>query len=371
MMRILILSCSTGDGHNSAARALLEAAGQMRITAELRDPVSFGGERARRAVAGAYNGMIRRVPRLFGAVYKIGDLYDRSRLPSPIYAANALYAEKLGRYVAEEGFDAVISTHLYGLEGMCAAHRGGFCSAPSFGVLTDYTFIPFFSEPDMEAVFLPHADLIEEGVRKGLDRETLVPTGIPVSARFAEDVSMEEARARLGVTDAERLYLLMSGGVGCANMEKLCSALAWRIGARDRIAVITGRNEKMRTRLVRQWRDFPSLTVTGFTKDVALWMKAADVTVSKAGGLSGTEAAVAGAPLVHLMTIPGCETKNAAFFAEHAMSVRTKTVDEAAEGAVRLAENREEREAMRRAQRENTHGDAACRVLDYVRTHCG
>ena len=33
-----------------------------------------------------------------------------------IYAANALYAEELGRYVKEGGFDAVISTHLYGME---------------------------------------------------------------------------------------------------------------------------------------------------------------------------------------------------------------------------------------------------------------
>ena len=143
-MRFLLLSCSTGDGHNSAAKALLEAAERQGVDAELRDPVSFGGERAKRAVAGAYNGMIRRAPRLFGAVYRIGDLYDRSRLPSPIYAANALYAEELGRYVKEGGFDAVISTHLYGMESMCAARRKGSCSAPSFGVLTDYTFIPFF-----------------------------------------------------------------------------------------------------------------------------------------------------------------------------------------------------------------------------------
>lgn len=369
-MRILILSCSTGDGHNSAARALAEAGERMRIETELRDPVSFGGETARRAVAGAYNGMIRHVPHLFGAVYRIGDLYDRSRLPSPIYAANALYAERLGRYVAEGGFDAVISTHLYGLEGMCAARRGGFCSAPSYGVLTDYTFIPFFEEPDMEAVFIPHEDLIEEGVKKGLAREKLVPTGIPVSARFGEDVSAEEARARLGMEDAEHLYLLMSGGVGCGNMEKLCAALAWRIGDRDRIAVITGRNGKMKADLERRWRDFPSLTVTGFTKDVALWMKAADVTVSKAGGLSCTEAAVAGAPLVHLMTIPGCETENAAFFERRFMSIGTKSAAGAAEAAVRLAENRKEREIMRRAQRDNTRSDAADRVLDYVRAHC-
>ena len=369
-MRILILSCSTGDGHNSAARALAEAGERMHIETELRDPVSFGGERARRIVAEAYNGMIRRIPRLFGAVYRIGDLYDRSRLPSPIYAANALYAESLGRYVEEGGFDAVISTHLYGLEGMCAARRGGFCAVPSYGVLTDYTFIPFFSEPDMEAVFIPHADLAEEGVKKGLDPDRLVPAGIPVSARFGEKISQEEARERLGIGTEGRLYLLMSGGVGGGDMGRLCAALAWRLEDGDRIAVMTGRNERLRAELEDRWRDFPALTAVGFTRDIPLWMKAADVTISKAGGLSSTEAAVAGTPLVHTMAIPGCETKNAAFFAARSMSRREKTLDGAARAAVELASDREEREAMRRAQRANTHADAADRVMDYVRTHC-
>ena len=370
-MRFLLLSCSTGDGHNSAAKALLEAAERQGVDAELRDPVSFGGERAKRAVAGAYNGMIRRAPRLFGAVYRIGDLYDRSRLPSPIYAANALYAEELGRYVKEGGFDAVISTHLYGMESMCAARRKGACSAPSFGVLTDYTFVPFFAEPEMEAVFIPHADLTEEGVRKGLDAAKIVPSGIPVSARFGEEISRKDARERLGVADAEKLYLVMSGGVGCENMAKICAALVRRIGRDGRIAVLTGRNGKMRAELAQRWRDFPGVCAMGFTDQVALWMKAADVTISKAGGLSSTEAAVAGTPLVHIMTIPGCETKNAAFFASRSMSLRAKSIGQAAEGAVALAQDRNEQERMREAQRANTHCDAADRVIGYVRAYCG
>ena len=368
-MRLLILSCSTGDGHNSAARALLEAARRQNADAEMRDPVAFGGETARRAVAGAYNGMIRRVPALFGAVYRIGDLYDRSRLPSPIYAANALYAEKLGRFVTDGGFDAVISTHLYGMEGMCAARRKGFSSVPSFGVLTDYTLIPFFAEPDLDAVFLPHPDLTEEAVKKGIDRARLIPTGIPVSARFGEEMTREAAREKLGIGETERLYLVMSGGVGCSNMAKLTSALAWRVGNRDRIAVLTGRNEKLKRDLEKRWADFPGILTVGFTRDVHLWMKAADVTVTKAGGLSSTEAAAAGVPIVHMMTIPGCETKNAAFFSARSMSLCEKRIDEADAAAVRLAENEEERESMRRAQRENIRPDAADRVIGYVRTH--
>ena len=367
-MRILILSCSTGDGHNSAARALIEAAGRRGVDAELRDPVSFGGERARRAVAELYNGMIRRTPRLFGAVYRVGDMVGRAPLPSPIYAANALYAEKLGAYVKNGNFDAVVSTHLYGMEAMTAAKRKGCCSVPNYGVLTDYTYIPFFTEPELDAAFIPHEDLKSEGVKRGFPAEKLIPTGIPVSGRFGEKLSAEEARERLGVEDVRKLYLLMSGGVGCVNMKKLCAALVPLVGEGDRIAVITGRNGRMKAQLDERWSGNPAVRTIGFTADVPLWMKAADVTVSKAGGLSSTEAAVAGTPLVHLMTIPGCETKNAAFFAERGMSIRTKEIGEAAQAAAKLAHDRDAAERMRRAQEENSRADAADRVIGYV---CG
>lgn len=42
-----------------------------------------------------------------------------------------------------------------------------------------------------------------------------------------------------------------------------------------------------------------------FTDKVAVYMRAADVLLSKAGGISSSEAAVLGVPLVHTMAIPG------------------------------------------------------------------
>ncbi|MCD7834124.1 MAG: hypothetical protein LUH00_09075 [Lachnospiraceae bacterium] len=51
-------------------------------------------------------------------------------------------------------------------------------------------------------------------------------------------------------------------------------------------------------------------------------MAASDILSAKPDGLISTEAAVAGIPLIHVSPIPGCETKNRAFFAGHGMSVK-------------------------------------------------
>ena len=63
-----------------------------------------------------------------------------------------------------------------------------------YGIITDYTCIPFTEETDMDAFFIPHADLLEEFTAKGIRTDRLVPTGIPVSARFCGKTPKDQAR---------------------------------------------------------------------------------------------------------------------------------------------------------------------------------
>ena len=53
-MKILILSCGTGEGHNSAAKAVYDNLKGKNTECEIRDVLSFKSERAaRRAARGA------------------------------------------------------------------------------------------------------------------------------------------------------------------------------------------------------------------------------------------------------------------------------------------------------------------------------
>ena len=152
-MKVLVLSCSTGEGHNSAAKAICEALTAIGAEYEFKDPVSFRGEKTPKKIASMYNNLIKKAPAAFGMVYKIGDAYDRSLLPSPVYAWNASYADKLADYIKNQGFDAVITTHLYGMLALTAAKKNGDIYVPIFGVGTDYTMIPFTRNAVMDEFF--------------------------------------------------------------------------------------------------------------------------------------------------------------------------------------------------------------------------
>ena len=224
-MKVLLLSCSTGEGHNSAAFALQEELESRGVDCVLADPVAFGSEKARKAVANTYNNIIKKVPAAFGMLYKVGDWYSAHELPSPIYYANSLYADNLCAFIEEQGFDLVVCTHLYAMEAMTCIHKKGMLSVPCYGVLTDYTCIPFFSDTQLTGYFIPHEELKQEVAAQGIPAERIFCTGIPVSPRFNQSMTRQEARNYLLLEQDRQLILVMTGGVGCGNGSELCEKL--------------------------------------------------------------------------------------------------------------------------------------------------
>ena len=106
----------------------------------------------------------------------------------------------------------------------------------------------------------------------------------------------------------------------------------------------------------------PNVHIIGFTRHVAEYMAAADVLFTKPGGLSSTEAAVRRVPLVHTDPIPGCETKNRAFFVSRGMSVTGAHQKELAEAGISLARDDARQIAMRDAQQKNSHPQAGTSI---------
>ena len=82
-MKVLILSCSTGEGHNSAAAAVRAAFDSRGIEYEQRDPVSFRSDRATEIVNATYNNIIKKAPGVFGVIYKAGEIVDNSSTEIP------------------------------------------------------------------------------------------------------------------------------------------------------------------------------------------------------------------------------------------------------------------------------------------------
>ncbi len=362
-MRVLILSCNTGQGHNAAGKAIQETFAGRGIECQMMDALLLAGEKVSRRVSGAYCGLTTRFPRGFEWLYKAGGTLSSSRWKSPVYLANIPYARRLLEVIRQGEYDRVVTPHLFPAEALTHLRRRAGLDVPCYAIATDYTCIPFWEETELDRYMIPHRDLIPDFAKKGLAEEKLLPIGIPVSLRFRRHVPKEQARAALGIPAEGTVYLVMTGSMGFGNVADIGAALLERGGY---ICILGGNNQKMKESLRERFVGEPRLRVLDYTDEVNQYMDASDVLLTKPGGLTSTEAAVKNIPIIHTAPIPGCETVNAHFFSERGLSLCRTDPQEIAEAAAQLAQDPAMREKMRKAQKEHINPMAAEDICDRI-----
>lgn len=365
-MKVLILSSGMGSGHNACAAAIREELERREVPCSLEDALRFASDKVSETVCATYVGVTTRAPKLFYRLYRAGRAISNPRLKSPVYFANQLYRERLYDYIVENGFDTVVTTHLFPAETLTSLRRRG--KAPFFSVfvMTDYTCIPFVEETECNALVIPHEELWEEFLGRGVPASSMYCYGIPVGESFRHRRPKEEARLELGLPDAGPVYLIMSGSMGFGHVADLTGELLKRVGGTAQIVVLCGNNRDLLDQVNKRFSDCANVSARPYTEQVPLFMDACDVLFTKPGGLTTSEAAAKNIPLIHTEPIPGCETMNARFFSERGMSAVGASVEEEAALAVELVNDPVIRERMLSAQRRYFHSDAAGRVCDLI-----
>ena len=364
-MKILILSCNTGGGHNTAAKAMKEEIERQGHEAVIIDYLALANQVTSDLISNSYIGMARHSPHSFGMIYRAGMSISSSRHLSPIYYLNIPIAKRLETYLSENAFDGIIMTHLFAAEAISYLKRRGVRLPCTVAIATDYTCVPFWEDLDCDYHILPHEDLIDEYAARGVPRAKMRAYGIPVSSQFTREENRSDARKRLNLPEDAPLFLVMGGSMGSGHIlkftEQLHSAVPGGI-----ITVICGSNERLLESMEEMFGGIENIRIIGYTNDVADYMAACDVLYTKPGGLTSTEALVRNVPLIHTAPIPGCESANSRFFAEHGISFSANTIEEQIHYGCELAQNAAVQREMQRRQLENARPDAASRILSLI-----
>lgn len=365
--KVLLLSVSTGEGHNSAARAIAEVLRQRNIECEIVDSVEFKGKKSHSFIADGYSWIIRHTPILFGLAYVLGAAYDNMRLPSPIKSYHQSYAEKIFKYIQEGGFDCVICTHLFSMHTATAIRDKYMPDLPCYGVITDYTAIPFYRGSKLDAYFVPDDRTRCMLVKKGIPYDSVILSGIPVSPKYAAAVDRAQARELLGIPQDKKVVVISAGGAGCGKIRQLCKSLGRSIDDDTSVYVFVGKNKKLKSSIDKSLGDDKRFNALDFTPDINLYVKAADVAMTKPGGLSSTEFAISGTPLILLKAIPGCETCNQRYFVRRGMATYCKTNRKAIRHTLHILykENAAEQRSANAGERA-VNPNAAMDIVDFV-----
>lgn len=366
-MKILILSCSTGGGHNAAGKAIKEYLECDGHEAVMMDPFVLSNPKTAARVGNTYVSIAKYTPRFFGFIYKIGGAISSSKHKSPVYFANIPAAKRLGKYLEENLFDAIVMPHLYPAEMVTYLKRKKMSLPPLVAVATDYTCIPFWEETECDYYIAPHEDLIAENTARGLPAEKILPLGIPVSMSFSRSSDKARAKARLKLPADQPVYLIISGSMGFGKMHLFVFELTRRLSPNDQLIIICGNNLKMQRILKRTYRRHTNVHITGFTDHVSDYMDASDVVFTKPGGLSSTEALVKNLPVVHTAAIPGCENKNRDFFVSRGLSLASERSCTQVSQGITLVTNQAIRDAMVTTQKKYAKPNACADIVNLLK----
>ncbi len=313
--RILVLTASYGSGHNRVARTLAmefrRAGAVATVVDHFRDLVHPEFDRASRAL---YYAVLRRAPLLWGGAYWLGDQLSVS---SPLLLGlNRLGARKLRRLIAAETPDHVVSVHPTPTAALSELRSRGLAIPPHTTVFTDFVAHTQWIHPHVDRYCVPAEEIAHHLTARGVCRERVMVTGIPVGEEFSQPDDRSAARLALGLSPRLPVLLFMDGSSGGFGRLEDATRKILAMEEPLQAVIVTGREEALEARLRALVRGREArVKVFGYVDNVRQFMGAADFLVTKAGGLTLAEALAAELPVICFGSLPGQEARNERFAA--------------------------------------------------------
>lgn len=302
---VLIASTCAGSGHVRAAEALRQALAERcpALRIEHVDVLELAPRWVRAAYGGGFELVAARAPSLWRELYRWTDGPGTDR-PRWGPAAERLLFRQFQRLLTSGDWQLCLCTHFLPCQLM--AGRPGL---PPFAlVVTDFGLHRYWVQPGVDRYFAATAS-VASAIRRRAGNARVETRGIPIAPAFAAAPPEAAARTMLGLDPDRPVALIMGGGFGLGIEDSVDAALAGT-PARVQVLAVCGRNESARTRLASRSIPPERLRVFGYIDRMERSIAAADVVVTKPGGLTTSEALALGRPLLLTRAIPGHEEAN-------------------------------------------------------------
>lgn len=360
--RILVLTLSFGAGHLSAARNLAEEFEKQIPEADLRlvDALEDCSLAFRAFYVWTYWLMIRYAPRLWEKFFN-SRIERRDEQTAPVWVWRAGCRKVFDR-IRKSQPDLIVACEVGACEIAVVARRAKLTNAEIVSVITDYEAEPIWIKPEVSAFMVAIEEVKKQLENWGAEREKIKVCGIPLSASFSEQHDANKTKTHFGLDDRP-VVLLMGGGMGPSKMNEVAAHLL-KDGKNLQIVALPARDERAKAALEKlQSAESVSLLVLAWTSSIAELMRTATILATKPGGLTLSEAAACGLPLVLFDRIPGPEEANAARFTRAGAAVSTKDSRETAFEILRLLQDGEKLQKMSKNCRALARPNAAREIV--------
>ena len=370
--RVLVLTGSIGSGHTRAAMAVREAMLRSRAAdmAEVVDVLEHATPAFRALYRDAYIALIERAPGTVGWLYRSS---DTTRGGGARRRVQRIALARMRRLIADERPDTIVCTHFLASELVSGMVERGEWRGTLAVVVTDLDAHAMWAVcPRADRWFVAMDETTEILVGKGVPRERIAVTGIPILGAFAAPLpSRASIRDALGLCTTAPMLLVSGGGVGVSNLAGTLRQIL-SIDHACSAALVCGRNDALRQEAERIVAEHGGAArvrcaVLGFTDRMHELMHAADLALGKPGGLTSSEALAMGLPMAILHPVPGQEERNSDHLLEWGVAVRLNSPETVGWRIRSLLADRDRLRAMREAALRRARPFAADAVVENLR----
>ncbi len=330
-LRILVLSVSVGAGHVRAAEAIELALGRIVPEAHVQnvDVLQLSTAPFRRCYGQMYLDLIDVAPQVLGYFYGLMDQ------PRPAAATRwdrlRILLEKMSmrpflHLLDSEPWDLVINTHFLSAEIIAHLRQQKRFLGPQVMVTTDFETHRLWAVQGCDHFFTATEEAALYLKCFGVPPQDVTTTGIPIHPSFSKAKDRAGCLLRHGLAGDRPILLQLSGGNGVGPIEELYRAVL-DIERPLELIVVTGRNAAARAHL--EGMAAPPrhrVHILGYTREMDEWMLAADLVITKPGGLTTAEALARGTPIVIANPVPGQEERNSDYLLENGAGIKVNHV---------------------------------------------
>jgi processive 1,2-diacylglycerol beta-glucosyltransferase len=314
--KLLILSCSTGSGHFRAAEAL-------RLSCEKNYPniqvlhldiADYLGWFPYTGIVSAYNFISNFTPYLYKLTYQATDVWLTQKIFRNLAPLISFGGRKFIQKINEFKPDFIISTHY-----LAQIIIPKDFPAPIDTVITDYHPHKTWLSPKIRYTFVATEEIKNNLAKFKIEA---VASGIPIHLEFLKEKNIDELKTKLGVQNNWPVVLLLSRSHEKIKSADIISEIFSNYSDKKiNLIVIGSKNKKLPQK---------NLIIIDRTDNIDDWMRIADIIVTKAGGLTITEAMYLQKPIIIINPIPGQEDYNTAYLEQNHYGIKAHSAKDVA-----------------------------------------
>lgn len=320
-MKIIILTASTGAGHNQAAQNIAKEflKSNNNDEVEIFDFFMDTSKTANKLVTESYDVFANKFPNTYGFIYNIFNI----KLVNNIFLKNLFFKVKnrMKKKLIESNPSVIVSTHPLSVPLIMKIFEEEKISIPFVQIITDfkahYTYID-----DGVTAYITGSEYTKENLIKcGVNAEKIFVYGIPIREEFKIINKSETKTFNI---------LLMGGSMGLKKMEDSVDVLL-NSDLDVKITIICGNNVTLREKLVKKFKNkiiAGKAEIKGFVNNIDELMDKSKLIITKPGGLTSTEAINKQIPMIIPFAIPGQEEENTAFLVEEKMAISINDIED-------------------------------------------